>query len=812
MTESDPPFEVVDAAAAVEAAKAAGAVEPVEIVDIRPARIRRPLDLIRLSGLVIVLAVLAGFGALASSTTSGANVDLTRLLDHIPRTLVHGLSRTGAFAVLLVPAAYLLSEVIRGQARRLVEGLLTGVVAIAVARGLDALLDINKRTSLYRALSVVGAGHLVAPLDAYLAAIAALLTVIGVSASRFWGRLLITVTVLYMLTSFAAAQASLLSLLVSVVLGMVVGIAVRYLAGEVNERPDGRRIATELDHRGLEVIRLVRLDHDDDEHREYHAWTRDSTQLLIHVLDRDLIAYGWFYSIYRVIRLRAELARPPLLSLERLAERRSLLAYAMMAAQAPIPRLVAGIPVGADAIVLAYEYVDGIPIDQLPDGVEHHQLVELWKSVQILHVRRINHRGLTASTIMLATDGQLILPIPQLGSAFASDLRLSLDRTQLLVATALLVGAANAVRAAAVVLSPDELSSTLPILQPIALNRETRSRLRHAPDLLEELRDQITGTTHQPSLELSRVERVRPRTVLTIVAVIVAAYLLIGQLGSVDLATVFSSARWRWVPLVALASAATYIGAALALTGFVRERLSFARTVLAQLAASFAAFVTPPAVGGLAVNIRYLRKAHLSAAAATTSVAVWQVVNSISYVVLLIVFAAATGASAQHNVPIPSWAFIVIGGLVVALLLALTIPAVRHWLLAKLVPPLREAVPRLLDLVTSPVKLAEALAGALLLNAAYISALWCSVRAFDYQPSFVSVAVVYFAGAAIGSAAPTPGGLGAVEVALSTGLAAIGMPSAPAISAVLLYRIATFWLPVPVGWAAAQYLQSRNAL
>ena len=99
-----------------------------------------------------------------------------------------------------------------------------------------------------------------------------------------------------------------------------------------------------------------------------------------------------------------------------------------------------------------------------------------------------------------------------------------------------------------------------------------------------------------------------------------------------------------------------------------------------------------------------------------------------------------------------------------------------------------------------------------MLNAAYITALWCAVRAFDGQASFVSVAVVYLAGAAIGSAAPTPGGLGAVEVALSTGLAATGMASAAAISAVLMYRIATFWLPVPIGWAAAQFLQARDAL
>jgi uncharacterized membrane protein YbhN (UPF0104 family) len=51
-----------------------------------------------------------------------------------------------------------------------------------------------------------------------------------------------------------------------------------------------------------------------------------------------------------------------------------------------------------------------------------------------------------------------------------------------------------------------------------------------------------------------------------------------------------------------------------------------------------------------------------------------------------------------------------------------------------------------------------------------------------------------------------------VEVALSTGLAAAGMASAAAVSAVLLFRLATFWLPVPVGWIAFQWLQHRDAI
>ena len=70
--------------------------------------------------------------------------------------------------------------------------------------------------------------------------------------------------------------------------------------------------------------------------------------------------------------------------------------------------------------------------------------------------------------------------------------------------------------------------------------------------------------------------------------------------------------------------------------------------------------------------------------------------------------------------------------------------------------------------------------------------------------------MVYLTGAALGSVVPTPGGLGAVEAALAAGLTATGMAAATAVSAVLLFRLLTFWLPVPVGWAAFNYLQRRG--
>jgi uncharacterized protein (TIRG00374 family) len=86
------------------------------------------------------------------------------------------------------------------------------------------------------------------------------------------------------------------------------------------------------------------------------------------------------------------------------------------------------------------------------------------------------------------------------------------------------------------------------------------------------------------------------------------------------------------------------------------------------------------------------------------------------------------------------------------------------------------------------------------------------VHALGGAVPIVSIAVVYLTGSALGSAAPTPGGLGAVEVALSAGLTATGLGNGTALSAVLLFRLLTFWLPVPVGWVAFTYLQRKQAL
>ena len=57
------------------------------------------------------------------------------------------------------------------------------------------------------------------------------------------------------------------------------------------------------------------------------------------------------------------------------------------------------------------------------------------------------------------------------------------------------------------------------------------------------------------------------------------------------------------------------------------------------------------------------------------------------------------------------------------------------------------------------------------------------------------------------AAAVRAGRLGAIEAALVAGLTGVGLSSGAAVSAVLTYRLATYWLPVAPGWICLGFLQ-----
>ncbi len=80
--------------------------------------------------------------------------------------------------------------------------------------------------------------------------------------------------------------------------------------------------------------------------------------------------------------------------------------------------------------------------------------------------------------------------------------------------------------------------------------------------------------------------------------------------------------------------------------------------------------------------------------------------------------------------------------------------------------------------------------------------LYAALLAVGARPPLYVALLAYCAAQLLGQLPLTPGGLGVVEAGLTGTLALAGVPAAPAALATLAYRLATYWLPLPVGLGA----------
>jgi uncharacterized protein (TIRG00374 family) len=563
-------------------------------------------------------------------------------------------------------------------------------------------------------------------------------------------------------------------------------------------------------------VEIRRVPDNRTETRRYATVSRDGERLDVTVFDRDQQAADFLYRLYRRVRLTRQASRSATLTVSRAIERRSLMAYALEDAGVPTPRLRAALRVGPEAAFIATDHATGTTLAELPCPPSDKLLSRVFDTVLTMHRHRVTHRALTPDHILIMGgdyDGDVMLLDPGDGDIAATDLQLRLDLAQLTAAMALLVGPERAVSQVEQKVDRVTAASLVPLLQPVVLYRSTRAVVRRRKDVLPALRKGLMGTTAEPGPESEQIERIRPRSVVTLVAAVIAAYVVIGQLGRQQLGPVIQKSDWRWVLAGLALSAITYVGATWSLSGFVLEKLRFTRTLLAQVAGTFATLVAPAAVGGVALNIRYLHKAKVAPANAASSVGVSQLVALAVHMVMLIIFVVLTGGSPSTSFRPPTWSYFAVIAIVVVALAVLAVPAGRRLVRSRLVPTLSQVIPRLLDIAQQPAKLVEGVGGAVLVTLGYVLCLYVSVRAVGSHAQFAAVAVVFLTGQAVGSVVPTPGGVGPIEIALSGGLSTIAhVPGAYAVSAVLLFRLLTYWLSIPFGWAAMHYLQRQDAL
>ncbi len=771
-------------------------------------RIRRPLDLARFAVAISLVLGTIALGYFATSTTAGLDTDIEGGVALLPSLVVLALNVVGGIGSLGLPIAGSISLIVRRRLRQLFDSLVALFLAVTVLSIVSIViggLD-NPRLLIAMAGSTSSANGSTAPI---LGGILAFITVARLMSRRPWNVLSSVVMVSLILVTLLSSGIALAGIGFSLAVGWAIGLLTRYALGTSTTRPSGAAVAAAMERGGYPITEL-RIANLTSRGRRYSAITRNGDPLRITILDRDLEGAGLVNAAWTSLRLRDEPGKGAF-NLRKAVEHAALVAYAAQAAGAPVPRLLLATEVGPDSVALVYQQIPGTPFDELPD-ITDTELDSAWRAIRTLHEHQMSHRALSSRHLLRGPENSTWLLGTDQGSIAASDVAIRLDLAELLCSLAMLTSVERSVSSARRVLGSDAIARALPALQPVALSPGTRKALRKHKGMIIALRDAIVELRPDADTEQIQFQRIKPRTLVMIVVGTIAGYVLLSQLTSVDLGNLFSTANWSWVLGAFGFSLITYAGAAWSLSGFVPEKLSFGRTVLAQVAGDFATLVSPPALGAIAINVRYLQKSGLHPALAAASVGVSQVAAFATHIGLLLAFGIAAGTQADFTFDPPIWAVVGVAAVAVILLALLAVSAVRRLISKRIGPLIKEVVPRMVTIAQRPTKLLEGIGGILLLNLAYVGVLYACVQAFDGSLSIAVVAVVYLAGATIGQAAPTPGGLGAVEAALAAGLTAAGLDAGLAVSAVLLYRLLTFWLPTLPGYWSFNYLTKKNLL
>jgi glycosyltransferase 2 family protein len=807
-----------DGLTAVTAGPAPAAPEPADKHGVRllpSSRYRHPGDVIRLILGALVLIGIVAAAAVARRRLVGTGALAVTWLgsDSAGRLLV------GLVQVTFVVAA--VGVVVAGLRRRRFRLLASLAASVAVAAAtLAGILYLLGDTHPQAVATKVARGSWLAsaafPGPALLAGAVALTVAASPWLSRPWRRTAWITLCAVGAARLIAGTVLPMELILALATGVTVGAATLVIFGVPDRRMGPDEIAAALRSAGLPVSAVTPAAVEAKGSRPFVAVTDDGRRLFIKALGSDQRDADLLYRAYRFFRLRNVGDTRPAASLIQAVEHQALVTLMAERAGVHAPRVERVIKAADGTALLAMELVGGgslehIPAQQISDGL----LRRLWAEVDRLHRAGIAHRSLRAANVMVDRDGQPWLTDFSFSELAATQRQKDLDLAELMASLATLAGADAAVTSAAAVIGARGLASAVPLLQPLALSAATRHSIAEHEGLLATTRSAAAAAGGGPDQPLARIQRVRPRTLLTIAAAAGAFYFILPQLAQVGSSWhAIQSAHWVWLPVVIAMSALTYLASAVSLLGGVPGHVPFWPTVLTQGASSFVNRISPANVGGMALNARYLQKAGVDPAAGVAAVGLSALAGAVVHVVLLVIFFIWAGRGLNHAFHLPSASKLLLILAVAAALVGIVLATRKGRLFAatRLLKGLRSASASLRRVAASPVKLAMLLGGSALVSLAYVGGLAASIQAFGGGTGIAEIGAVYMVASAIAAASPTPGGLGAIEAALVAGLTGVGLGAGPAVSAVLTYRLATYWLPVAPGWISLNLLQRRGYL
>jgi len=323
-------------------------------------------------------------------------------------------------------------------------------------------------------------------------------------------------------------------------------------------------------------------------------------------------------------------------------------------------------------------------------------------------------------------------------------------------------------------------------------------------------------------------------TLLVVLLILAATYYLVPRLvGIQDALGKLSDATPVWL-FVALAFDVLMFGSYVALfRGVVGERVVHLewresyQITMAGLAAT--RLFSAGGAGGIVLTYWALRKAGMERRQTACRMVAFLVLLYAVYMFALILFGILLRSgilSGEAPIGLTIVPAAIAGAVIMVFLLIALIPAdlerrLSHFAqgyrfqrfarrLASAPATLASGTRTAIDFARNPSRGGLALAGAIGFWACNIGILWASFHAYNVHVPFGVVVQGFFVGMVANLFPLAPGGVGAVDAGMIGTFVLFGLPSTEVFAAVLTYRLAAFWLPIPPGIVA--FFQLRRTV
>lgn len=353
-------------------------------------------------------------------------------------------------------------------------------------------------------------------------------------------------------------------------------------------------------------------------------------------------------------------------------------------------------------------------------------------------------------------------------------------------------------------LTADELRAAQRYLVKPALTSATRRALRAEQGLLDDLTEAVADRTDGDLVHPVELRRVKPLNLVMAGALVVAVWVILGQIGSLsDLWATLQTADWPWLAVGFTLAQSTAVAFACNTLGSVPQAIALVPAVLLQMAVSFVNLVAPTGASAAIMNIRFLQKQGVEVGAATSSGVLLGLAGTVTQLTLFVLTALVVGQEASlsevggvgpgHDERSFVLLLVLAGAVVLGGVLA--IPMLRRLMRDKVWPQVLGALRNVWLILRTPRQLFMIMGGSVAAQLLYSLCLLSCLAAYGGSLSVAQIVFVNTSASFLASMVPVPGGIGVMEAAMVSGLTAFGIAPEIATAAVVTHRLFTTYLP-----------------